>query len=59
MVARGHALVSEWGASVQCREVGEEVWCEWGDTRATRLVVVRGRTEAGCYVPCWKGPLSR
>ncbi len=56
MVARGRVLVRGWGASVQCREVGEEVWCEWGDPR---LVAVRGETEAECYVPCWKGPLSR
>ena len=25
MVARGRALMREWGASVQCREVGEQV----------------------------------
>ena len=52
MVARGRALVREWGASVQCREVGEEVWCAWGDPR---LVIEEGRTEAGCCIPCWGG----
>ena len=36
MVAQGRALVREWGASVQCRGMGEE---EWG---GLRLVVVRG-----------------
>ena len=56
MVARGRALVREWGASVQCRKVDELVRCACS---GPRLVVEEGRTKAGSYVPCEEGPLSR
>ena len=56
MVARGRALVREWGASVQCRQVGELVRCACS---GPRLVIEGGRTKAGSYVPCEEGPLSR
>jgi hypothetical protein len=49
MVARGRALVREWGASVQCRGVGEQVRCECS---GPRQVIEKGRTEAGSYAPC-------
>ena len=56
MVARGRALMREWGASVQCRKVGELVRCACS---GPRLVVEEGRTKAGSYVLCEEGPLSR
>ena len=49
MVARGRALVRGWGASVQCRGVGEQVRCECS---GLMLVLEKGRTEARDYVPC-------
>jgi hypothetical protein len=49
MVARGRALVREWGAKVQCRGAGEEVRCECS---GPRQVIEKGRTEAGSYVQC-------
>ena len=49
MVARGRALMREWGASVQCRKVDELVRCACS---GPRLVVEEGRTGAESYVPC-------